>query len=214
MKTFLLSIAVVFMTHTGFSQKSPYFLSLCDAMPGFQNCKTSKDFIELGDKFSGIAASDTTEWLADYYYAQCYIVSSLMEPVGSPQKDKLLDKIEKSVTRITRLVPEESEAWTLLGMYYSARLLVNPPERGYTYIGLSNRALDKAKNLDPTNPRVKLMILKNEIGTSQYFGGPIKEFCNKAQTLLAEWDNYKVKSPVHPQWGKTQAAEIVAGCNL
>ncbi len=198
----------------GFAQKSAYYRSLCDILPGYSNCKTGEDFRNLGDKFAGLASSDTTEWLADYYYAHCYIVSSFLEPAGSAVKDKALDKIEKPVARITRLVPDEAEAWALLGMYYSARLVVKPEERGYTCLGLSNKALEKAQSLDPQNPRVKLIMLRNEMGATEYFGGAVKQYCAEAQTLLNEWDNYKVTSPVHPKWGKSQVAEIVSGCNL
>lgn len=214
MKTIIFSVLLTSATLFSFAQKSSYFLSLCDALPGYSNCETGKDFAALGEKFYEISATDTTEWLADYYYAHCNIVSSFLEPQGSPDKDKYLDKIENQVSRITRIAPQEAEVWALLGMYYSARLLVNPEERGYSYIGLSNRALEKAKSLDPQNPRVKLIILRNEMGTSQYFGGPVSKYCTQAQSLLNEWDKYKVKSPAHPKWGKSQVAEIVSGCNL
>ncbi|HLN53305.1 MAG TPA: hypothetical protein VK212_06315 [Lentimicrobium sp.] len=212
MKTIIFSLMLAVISQFGFSQNSTYYSSLCDLLPGYSNCKTADDFRNLGDKFAGIASSDTTGWLADYYYAHCYIVSSFLEP--SVTKDKVLDKIEKPVSRITHLVPDEAEVWALLGMYYTARLLVNPEERGYTFIGLSNMALEKAQSLDPQNPRVKLLMLKNEMGTTQYFGGPVQQFCKKAQALLSEWDNYVIKSPVHPKWGKTQVAKIVSECNL
>jgi hypothetical protein len=39
-----------------------------------------------------------------------------------------------------------------------------------------------------------------------------KSFCPQAKELLAAWDNYQLKSPIHPNWGKEQVEGIVKSC--
>jgi len=128
------------------------------------------------------------------------------------KKDSYLDVAEKSITKMIELAPKESEVFALQSMLYSARLVVNPMERGQKYGGLSAQAVGMALGMDANNPRAKFIKLRNDMGSAQFFGKDPKEYCPQASELLASWDNYKVKSPLYPAWGKDQVAEIVAEC--
>jgi hypothetical protein len=183
-----------------------------EALGQFANCKSVSDFQDLGNRFGLIANAEKTEWLPYYYHANCYILMSFMEPTDAVKKDSYLDVAEKSIAKMIELAPKESEVYALQSMFYSARLIVNPMERGQKYGMLSGQAVGMALSLEPTNPRAKFIKLRNDMGSAQYFGKDPKEFCPQASELLATWDNYKVKSPLYPAWGKAQVAEIVAGC--
>ena len=80
------------------------------------------------------------------------------------------------------------------------------------FTGLSAQAIGKALAIDPANPRAKLMKLQSEMGSAQFFGKDPKSFCPQAKEMLANWDNFKPKSPIHPVWGKPQVERIVKGC--
>lgn len=110
------------------------------------------------------------------------------------------------------MAPAEAEVYVLQAFYYTARLVVNPMERGQEYSGLSARAVGKALSLDASNPRAKLIKLQGDIGAAPYMGLDPKSFCPQAKELLADWDNFKPKSPIHPSWGKDQVEGIVKGC--
>jgi hypothetical protein len=137
---------------------------------------------------------------------------SFMEPADATKKDSYLDEAEKSFAKMIELAPNEADVFALQSMYYSARLVVNPMERGQKYSVLASQAVGMALGMDATNPRAKFIKLRNDMGSAQFFGTDPNEYCPQASELLASWDIFKVKSPLHPSWGKTQVAEIVTGC--
>jgi len=212
MKTTILSLAILLSTLTGMSQSKEYYAAMGEALGQYANCKTINDFQVLGNKFALIANTEKNEWLPLYYHAHCYILMSFMEPADAAKKDAYIDIAEESVDKMIELAPKDSEAYVLQSMMYSARLLVNPMERGQEYSMLSAQAVGKALGLDAGNPRAKFMKLSNDMGSARFFGKDPNEFCPDASELLAGWDNYKLKSPLYPAWGKEQVAQIVAGC--
>lgn len=212
MKKILFSIAILLTTLSGMSQSKEFGTAMGEALGQYAKCKSIEDFQVLGNRFSLIAEAEKTEWLPFYYHAHCYVLMSFMEQTDVLKKDSYLDVAEKSITKMIELAPKESEVYTLQSMFYSARLIVNPMERGQEFGGLAAQTIGSALELDSTNPRAKLMKLNIDMGTAQFFGKDQKEFCPQASELLANWDNFKVKSPLYPSWGKNQVTGIVAGC--
>lgn len=212
MKKTILSIAILFMTLTGMSQSKEFAGAMGEALGQFATCKSIDDYQAAGNRFGLIANAEKTEWLPFYYHAFSYIMMSFMEPSDAVKKDNYLDMAEKAITKMIELAPKESEVYAVQSMLYSARLIVNPMERGQKYGMLSGQAVEMALALDANNPRAKFIKLRNEMGSAQFFGKDPKEYCPQASELFATWDNYKVKSPLYPGWGKDQVAEIVKGC--
>jgi hypothetical protein len=212
MKNTILSIAIILSAFTSKSQSKQFAAAMGEALGQYATCKSVADFQALGNKFGLIADAEKTEWLPQYYQAHCYIIMSFMEPTDVTKKDTYLDVAEKSITKMIELAPMEPEVYALQSMFYSARLVVSPMERGQKYGALSAQAVGKALGLESNNPRAKFIKLRNDIGSAQFFGKDPKEYCPQASELLASWDNYKVKSPLYPSWGKDQVAEIVTEC--
>jgi hypothetical protein len=212
MKTTILAFVILLATLTAKSQSKEFESAMGDALAQFANCKSIADYQAAGNRFSLIANTEKTEWLPYYYHSFCYVLMSFMEPADVAKKDAYLDEAEKSITKMIELAPKESEVYALQSMFYSARLVVNPMERGQKYGMLSSQAVGKALGIDANNPRARFIKLQNDIGSAPFFGKDPKEFCPQASELLANWDAYKVKSPLYPSWGKEQTAEIVKGC--
>lgn len=212
MKTILISIALILSTLTGISQSNEFAGAMGEALGQFAGCKSISDYQAAGNRFSLIAEAEKKEWLPYYYHSFCYIMMSFMEPGDAAKKDSYLDEAEKSFTKMIEIAPKESEIYALQSMFYSARLMVNPMERGQKYSALSAQAVGTALGLDAANPRAKFIKLKNDMGMAQFFGRDGKEYCPDAEALLAGWDTFKVKSPLYPNWGKDQVAAIVKDC--
>jgi hypothetical protein len=211
MKKIILSIAVVLISLVSMAQKPEYFQTMGETLGEYANCKGVADFQALGNKFEMIANVEKTEWLPLYYHAHCYILISFIEQ-DAAKKDSYLDVAEKSVNKLIEMAPTEAEVFVLQSFLYTGRLVVNPMERGQEYSGLSGQAIGKALALDPTNPRAQLMKIQMDMGTARFYGTDPKSFCPQAKDLLANWDNFKLKSPIYPRWGKDQVAGIVKGC--
>jgi hypothetical protein len=212
MKTFLITLIINLIVITGFSQKPEYYKAMGESLGQYANCKTPEDFQALGNRFSMIANNEKEEWLPLYYHAHCYIIMSFMEPSDVKKKDTYLDVAEKSVKQLETMVPGEAEVFALQAMLYTARLVVNPMERGQQYSMLVAQSLGRASALDPSNPRAKLLKIQNSMGSANHFGKDPKEFCGQATDLLAGWETYIPKSQLHPAWGKDQAEELVKSC--
>lgn len=212
MKKIILSIVVVLVSLVSMAQKPEYYQAMGETLGQYANCQSVADFQALGNKFEVIANAETTEWLPLYYHAQCYIIMSFMEPTDAVKKDSYLDVAEKSVNKLLEMVSGEAEVFVLQAFYLTGRLVVNPMERGQEYGALVGQATAKAQALDPTNPRAKMMKIQMDIGSAPYMGLDPKSFCPDAKELLASWDDYKPKSPIHPNWGKDQVEGIVKGC--
>lgn len=212
MKTTILSIAIILFTLTGKSQSKEFAGAMGEALSQYSKCTSVDDFQSLGNRFGLIANAEKTEWLPLYYHAHCYILMSFMDQTDAAKKDSYLDVAEQSFDKMIALAPNESEVYALQSMFYSARLVVNPMERGQKYSALSAQAVGMALGMESNNPRAKFIKLRNDMGSAQFFGKDPKEYCPQASELLANWDNYKVKSPLYPSWGKEQVAEILTEC--
>ncbi|MDP3643284.1 MAG: hypothetical protein Q8S54_08870 [Bacteroidota bacterium] len=212
MKKFTLIVAVVLVSFVSKAQKPEYYQAMGETLGQYANCQSVTDFQALGNKFEMIANVETSEWLPLYYHAQCYILMSFIEQADAAKKDSYLDVAEKSVNKLMEMVPGEAEVFVLQAFYLTGRLVVNPMERGQEYGGLVGQATDKALAIDTSNPRAKLMKLQMDMGSAPYMGLDPKSFCPQARELLASWDDFKPKSPLHPNWGKDQIEGIVKGC--
>ena len=212
MKKIILSLAALFVSLVSMAQKPEFLQTMGETLGQFSTCKNAADFQALGNKFQMIADVEKAEWLPVYYQSYCYIIMSFLEPTDAAKKDSYLDVAEKSIAKLIELVPNESEVYALQSFYFIGRLVVNPMERGQEFSGLSGQAVGKSLAIDPANPRAKLLKLQGDIGAAPYMGLDPKSFCPQAKELLANWDNFKPKSPLHPNWGKDQVAGIVKGC--
>jgi hypothetical protein len=211
MKTTLFTIIFALVSITGFTQSNEYYQAMGESLGEYANCKSGDDFRALGNQFDRIAQAEKDQWLPLYYQAHCNIIAAFIE-TDPAKKDAILDVAEKSMNRMIELAPNDADVHALHAMFYTARLVVNPMERGQKFGMLSGQAVGKALALDPTNPRARLTNLQNEMGTAQFYGKDTSVYCDDARELLAGWDNFKPKSPLHPNWGKDQVAGIVESC--
>ncbi|HEY3370955.1 MAG TPA: hypothetical protein VGK10_08915 [Prolixibacteraceae bacterium] len=212
MKKIILSLALAFVSLVSMSQKPEYVQTMGETLGEFSTVQTVADAQALGNKFQVIANVEKGEWLPLYYHAQCYILMSFMEQGDAAKKDSYLDVAEKSVTKLLEMAPNESEVYVIQAFYLTGRLVVNPMERGQEYSGLTQQAIAKALALDASNPRAQFLKIQMDMGAAPYMGLEASSFCPQARELLANWDNFKPKSPIYPSWGKDQLAGIVKGC--
>lgn len=212
MKKIILLVAVILVSLSIKAQKPEYFKVMGETLSQYAFCKNPADFKALGNKFQMIANAETKEWLPLYFYTHCQILTSFMEQ-DAEKKDMYLDVAEKSLNQLLEMTNSESEVFVLQSLYYSGRIIVNPMERGQEYSQLAGQALGKAFALDSANPRAKLMKLQMDIGSAPYMGKDPRSYCPQVKELLANWDNYKPKSALHPNWGKEQIELVAKSCN-
>lgn len=211
MKNLILTTAFLICALFSMAQKPAFMQAMGKTLAQYATAGSPADFQQLANRFSVIAKAEPTEWLPLYYEAHCYILMSFMD-ADPVKKDNYLDQVEPLLDQLLELQPDEAEVYALQSFYYTGRLVVNPVERAQKYGALSGQAVGKALALEPQNPRARYLSIQMGIGTARYMGGDVSAYCDQAKQLLADWDNYERKSPIHPNWGKQQVAGIVQSC--
>jgi hypothetical protein len=212
MKKFIFLLVVVLFNLAAMAQKPEYLQAMGETLGEFANMQSVADAQALGNKFQVIANAEQSEWLPLYYHAHCFILMSFMEQGDAAKKDSYLDVAEKSITRLLEMAPAEAETFVMQAFYLTGRLVANPMERGQEYSGLTQQAIGKALALDGSNPRAKFLKIQMDMGSAPYMGLEASSFCPQARELLANWDNFTPKSPIHPSWGKDMLTGVVNQC--
>lgn len=179
-----------------------------EKMEDFSSIETVR---ETARQFAEIGKAEKEEWLPWYYHANAYIMLIYLDTAATlEEKDQYLDTAATSVRKILEKHPEESEIQLLHAWYLISRLGLDPMTRGEQYYEPYKRAINKAHQLEPQNPRVRFFEIASAIGEAQYSGQNVTPYCPKLRALLDDWDNYAPKSSLHPDWGKREVKKKLA----
>ena len=190
-----------------------YSQKMSETLTTFQNVNSIDDYKKSAAAFERIANAEPEKWLPAYYQAQCYIMIGFSgEGISNDEKDQYLDQGKQIIDQILVNHPNESEIFALEALYYTGKLVINPMNRASTYTPLTNAAIARSLAIDSNNPRALQLSLSNRVGTAQFFGEDIQPYCLEAKELFDNWDDYKLKSPFHPNWGKNQVVSIIQNC--
>ena len=172
--------------------------------------KTIQEMNEAGDPesslqcvsiFEEIAQNDYDQWIPFYYASQILITSSFEES-DPATKDDLLARAKKSLDTALELAPEESEVHTLDALHLIGMMAVDPDTRGPEYFEDVISALEKAKNLNPNNPRALFLDGMMAANLPDFMGGGpavAKPIYLEAEKLFNEFQN---DDPLWPSWGE------------
>jgi len=163
--------------------------------------KTQEDYLKCASRFERVAVAEKTLWLPYYYASYSLVVMSFDESDGA-KKDLILDRAQGLLDKALELNPEESELHVLQAFLYPARILVDPMNRGMQYMELIYAELDKAKTLNPDNPRIYFLEGINKANLPPSMGGG-PEAARPILTLaLAKYEAFEPKNSLWPQWGE------------
>ena len=213
MKRTTLFFAAIFIASIAMGQNEKYYQKMGEALGQFASCTSVEDYQNLANQFGVIAKVETEEWLPLYYEAHCYILMGFTGQLEPAIQDSYLDKASASIDKMLDIAPDEVEVYVMKAFYHTGYLVVNPPTRAMSTTPLINEAISRALSIESDNPRAQFLSISNEMGTASYFGSDTAPICKKAVQLLETWDDYKLKSPIHPNWGKDETEGIVSRCN-
>ena len=142
------------------------------------------------------------QWVTSYYAAYSKVQLAYAEQDGT-KKDVLLDEAETFRDDAQRLYGKDNdEIFVLNAMIAQARLGVDPRARYMKYGKIFDQNLDKAKELNPDNPRIYLQRGISKFYTPKMFGGGKKAaapYFEKAQGLFAKEQHEDIAKP---NWGQ------------
>ena len=193
-------------------QKEQYYEKMGEGLRGFASCSSVEDYQNLANSFKVIANVENEEWLPLYYEAHCYILMSFIDQSGTEKRDSYLETASDLVDKLNELAPGEAEVSVMTAFYHTGYLVVDPPSRAMGTSPRIHAAIGRALAIEPDNPRARFLRISNGMGTAAFFGDDTSPYCEQAAQLLEDWDAYQLKSPIHPNWGKTETQGIVSGC--
>jgi tetratricopeptide (TPR) repeat protein len=193
------------------AQKAEYYQAMGQNLQKLGDAKTQADFQNVANQFELIANKEKSEWLPLYYAAQ----STILMVYKGEEKDKIdsyLDYAQKFIDKALVISENESEIHVLQGFLYQARIGVSPMSRGQKYVALAQASFEKAKALNPENPRVYYLMALNVFNTPKMFGGGKKNALPLFLQAKQKFDTFKPASLVLPNWGAKHNQEMIDKC--
>ncbi|HYJ38743.1 MAG TPA: hypothetical protein VEV87_09005 [Chitinophagaceae bacterium] len=168
---------------------------------------------ELANNFERIGEAEKTQWLPYYYASYCQVMNAFMEQDKS-KTDGIANKAEELIKKAEEINGKEnSETCVIKSMIASSRLMVDPQNRWMQYGQVASANINKAKELDPSNPRPVFLEGQSKFYTPEQFGGGKAQAKELFQKALDMFNQFKPSSELHPAWGKTATNYFLSQSN-
>ena len=202
--TFLMLITI-----TAQAQNEKFQMAMGKALGEMASNKGVEGLKTSANTFARIASVETTEWLPQYYAALCHLYagySTMENNMGEAQN--LARTALSEIQAAQKIAPTESELVALEAFAYQLQLLEDPMSKGAEMSGKIFATLGKAEALNPTNPRTYYLRGNFTLNMPEFFGGGAAKAAPDLQKAMAAYAAFKLASPLHPNWGAEDAAEL------
>ncbi len=203
-------LAVMSICLNTMAQNSKYIAAMEKNVALVDTSRTIEQLQPLENTFERIANAEKKEWLPYYYAAYCNV--SMTYATKGNAIDNYCDKADALVKKADSLSPDNSEIEALKAQIAAARISVSPMSRGQKYGSEAAALREKAKSLDPSNPRPWMLEGMSLFYTPSMFGGgkdKAKVAYKKALDLYA---TFKPASSIAPDWGQKTAEYFLKQC--
>jgi hypothetical protein len=209
MKKQFLLLTACFIALTSFSQNEKYTKAMEQLVPAVDTTQSADGLTTLANSFQRIADAEKNQWLPYYYAALANVSAAYVMSMGqmgmADKTDPIADKAESLLNKAEELSKDNSEIYCVKKMIASLRLIGDPQNRYMTYGPAAEEALNKAKSLNPSNPRVTLLEAQDKLFTPEQFGGSKTEAKKLFEEALKKYETFKPETSIHPTWGLAQA---------
>ena len=214
MKTILiLLIAALAANNPVWAQSQQYKQAMTDALGTLkpQTETTSADLLATANQFERIAGAEPTEWLPRYYAGLMYVYLGFMGK-SEAEKDKYLDQADAHLKAAEAISPSNDELAVLRAYIAQSRMVVDPTSRWQQYGPLFQAGIEKAKTLNPNNPRPYVLEGSGLFYTPAQFGGGPDTACPVLKQAAEKFATFKPASDIAPMWGQKQIEPLLAKC--
>jgi hypothetical protein len=200
MKTKLLILACFIFGATFSQNSSEYLTKMKENISLMDSSWTPQNWQRITNNFEMIAGFDTTEWLSEYYAGYANMMMNFLIQ-DEDEKDKYLSKAMNYADMADIINPNNDEVYLLKAYIYEMQISLKPMTRSRT-LGPKNQALlEKAKTINPDNPRYYILVSENLFYTPAMFGGDKKKAKEMLLTAIDKLKTFVPKSEIHPKWG-------------
>jgi hypothetical protein len=166
---------------------------------------------EASALFERIASAEKDNWLPGYYVALVNTTKAFSTQ-DAKASESLLTKAQNALGPLLVSNPNNAELLVVQALIHTAYIAKDPMTNGQRLTGPVMQLYGRAEAIAPNNPRVVLSKAQFELGSAQFFGTDIKPICAQLEKAIQLFDTFKPETPFHPNWGKDQAEQTLAGC--
>lgn len=207
MKRIILPITLCFLVFSSMAQSSKFQQGMQANLALFDSIKTPEDYVGLAASFERIADAEKNQWLPYYYAALSNILRGFSDTKAN--KDELAERADALIAKAEAIDPKNAEIFLLKSMTSTLHMLVDPQTRWQQYGAAVNENREKAKQLDPNNPRVYFLEGQNVFGTPKEFGGGKEKAKPLFEKSVALFKTYKPAGDLYPNWGLKSAQQML-----
>lgn len=220
MKTTLILLIAVCVTNSsafaqpiqaGFNQYKQAMRAAIGTMQTQSQKTPSTEFMAVANQFERIASAEPKEWLPRYYAGLMYVYCGFTGK-NEAEKDKFLDQADTNLKAAESLSIDNDELAVLTAYIAQARMTVDPGNRWQHYGPLFQAGIDKAKSLNPGNPRAYVLEGSGLMFTPEQFGGGPAVACPVLKQAAEKFATFKPASDLHPAWGREQIEPMLEKC--
>jgi hypothetical protein len=204
------TLVFLFMVATNtYAQNASVKTELINAVAQFNMTGDNFENTNLASVFEKLAQSTQAhkDWVSSYYLSLIYArLSAKNKRLADVNADKAIYWAKKSIE-----IEENDENQCALSMAYTMKMAVNPFIRWVSYEKNIYEPLNKAKKLNPSNPRIYIMEGSLSLNLPKLFGGG----CSKAKPILLKAKQLLDKQTpqqVLPTWGKNHLEKLRVSC--
>ncbi|AQG78151.1 hypothetical protein [Spirosoma montaniterrae] len=214
MKTLIILLLVALTTTALQAQSAQYQQAMADAI-GTMKTQSEKtptaDILSVANQFERIASAEPNEWLPRYYAGLSYVFLGFMGK-DATEKDKYLDNADRYLKE-AQAINTNDELIVLAAYIAQARMTVDPMNRWQQYGPIFQTNIDKAKSMNPGNPRPYILEGTGLLYTPEQFGGGPATACPVLKQAAERFTTFKPVSDLHPNWGRQNMEQLLAKCS-
>ena len=150
-----------------------------------------------------LADTGLSAWGHYYIALTDYRIAGLLEGESKDPSEHLNAAVEH-LKKATEIDPQAAEAYALLSSVYGWQIGLSPMKT--MLLGpKSGKAIQKAKQLAPDNPRVVLSAAISDFNTPEMFGGSKEKSLQGLQRAAELFAQEEPTNPIQPVWGHREA---------
>jgi hypothetical protein len=208
MKTTILILAIVMSSFQLQAQIEKFTNAMMANIEASKTANTAADFQDLANNFERIATAEKTEWTPWYYAAFYNLVLNFQEPDVS-KKTKYLSLAQQQIESGLKIKAEETELMVLKVMSYYGELAIDPT-KGLSLLGEANALIDRAKSINPGNPRIYLEQAEAIYNIPFEYGGGKDKAMPILLVAKEKFNTFVPDDQLVPNWGKDRCEQLIS----
>ena len=151
-----------------------------------------------------LADAGLAAWSHYYIALADYRIVGLLAEESKDQASEHLKTAVEHLQKATEIDPQAAEAYALLSSVYGLQVGLSPMKS--MFIGPKvGKAIQKAQQLAPDNPRVVLSAAISDFNTPKMFGGSKEKGLQGFQRAAELFAQEEPTDPIQPVWGHSEA---------